>query len=153
MNGIREILGFKCECAANFKDDEVIEVCQNDLDEQDEEKPDVLYPGTTMSSNKKHRLEYHVIPVHKINQFSLSKPLVFTASRKCVEEKYLVVFGEKCVFRAESHKRSGWGFGEAKFTVSCVVANKLKGDENGRLIFTCMNRYAVLARRQERVRH
>ena len=47
LNRIPEILGFKCEHIANLMHDEAIEVYQNGLGEQDEEEPDVLYPGTT----------------------------------------------------------------------------------------------------------
>ena len=57
VNEIREILGFRSEDTTNFIDDEAIEVDQDEIDDQGETEPDVTYPTTTSSSNKKRRLE------------------------------------------------------------------------------------------------
>ena len=56
VNEIREILGFRCEDTTNFIDDEAIEVDQDEKDDKGEDEPDVTYPSTTWTSNKKRNL-------------------------------------------------------------------------------------------------
>ena len=84
VNGIRKIKGFESEDTANFIDHKAIERDHNEIDKQGEEQPDVLYYGTTQSSNKKRRLECYAIPVPSDNSITFVQIIFFhNFSKEC----------------------------------------------------------------------